>query len=137
MRPILAKCWTPKLVAVEAKLNVSSKVKLTTSTERRSCHSIKNRAVVPTPTQGRVMALTCLVLTRRASNFSAYCMIFVAISFPLATATLPIYSGPIAMDAETEDTSILLNQGCNNVKLFMRDFLFLRVVKGQGKQVQT
>mmetsp|Transcript_4630 Transcript_4630/g.8021 ORF Transcript_4630/g.8021 Transcript_4630/m.8021 type:complete len:331 (-) Transcript_4630:513-1505(-) len=61
--------------------------------------SAKLAHVAHTPTQRGVMALTLSALARKASASAAHWMVFAAISFPSATATRPMYSDPMVMDA--------------------------------------
>ena len=58
-------------------------------------------AVAPKPTQRGVMALTRSALASRASASAAHWMVLAAISFPSATATRPMYSDPMVMEAVT------------------------------------
>jgi len=50
--------------------------------------------------------LTCLALARRALALTAHWMVLAAISFPSATATLPMYSEPMVMEAVTGTVSM-------------------------------
>jgi len=66
----------------------------------------REAAVAPTPTQRGVMALTRSALARRASASAAHWMVLAAISFPSVTATLPMYSEHMVMEAATGTVSM-------------------------------
>mmetsp|Transcript_21593 Transcript_21593/g.50789 ORF Transcript_21593/g.50789 Transcript_21593/m.50789 type:complete len:423 (-) Transcript_21593:234-1502(-) len=72
--------------------------KLSAST-RLGIRSEKSENVAAMPTQSGLIALTRSALARKASASAAHCIVLAAISFPSATATRPMYSDPMVIDA--------------------------------------
>ena len=66
---------------------------------RLGISSENKEKVAASPTHSGLIALTLSAFAKNTSASAAHCIVLAAISFPSATATRPMYSDPMVIDA--------------------------------------